>query len=41
MNEMPPPKPGSCWALPIALLVLAVYFVLGIVSGGAERGWWS
>jgi hypothetical protein len=41
MNAKPPANPGSRWALPVALLVLAAYFVLGVASGGAERGWWS
>jgi hypothetical protein len=40
MNKEPPAESGSRWALPIALLVLAVYFGLGIVSGGSARGWW-
>jgi len=41
MNQETPTEPGSRWAMAIALLVLAAYFVLGIVGGGAERGWWS
>jgi hypothetical protein len=41
MNDETPAKPRNSWAMPAALLMLAAYFVLGIVSGGAERGWWS
>jgi len=41
MDQETPGAPGSRWAMPVAVLVLATYFVLGIVSGGAERGWWS
>jgi hypothetical protein len=41
VNKETTDKPGSPWALPVALLVLGAYFVLGILSGGAERGWWS
>jgi len=41
MNEKPPAGPGSRWGMPVALLVLAAYFVLGIAGGGMQRGWWS
>lgn len=41
MNDKTPHASGSRWAMPIALLVLAAYFVLGIISGGMERGWWD
>ena len=40
MNTDPQAEPGSRWGMPVALLVLVAYFALGIVSGGAERGWW-
>jgi hypothetical protein len=33
MNDATPLAPRKRWAMPIALLVLAAYFVLGIVSG--------
>lgn len=41
MNDEKPADTRNNWVMPVALLVLAAYFVLGIVSGGAERGWWS
>jgi len=41
MNQDPPAEPGNRWAMPVALLVLAAYFALGIVTGGALRGWWD
>lgn len=40
MNEEPPAEPDKRWVMPVALLVLAAYFVLGLVGGGAQRGWW-
>jgi hypothetical protein len=35
MNKETPTAPGTRWAMPVAVLVLAVYFVLGVLSGGA------
>lgn len=40
MNEKPPARPGKRWVLPVALLVLTAYFVLGLAGGAAQRGWW-
>jgi len=41
MNKETPAELGSRWGMPVALLVLAAYFVLGIAGGAMQRGWWS